>query len=155
MKKLSQAAPVLVVWLSLVALAGFLASREPVQAQGGGAIWSCSLDNVGATLTRCIAAPTSGESRYITDIVANSTTAIGGAMSLQTGTGTNCGTGTASLFPSSPATNTPRLGYPPTASAALTINLRTPVRVAPNLDLCVLGTTTDTVTVHLLGYVAP
>lgn len=123
------------------------------QGPGTGPRWEGSLDDIGATLTRIVSAPTSGEARYITDIVAQSTTATTGLLLLRTGTGTNCGTSTASLFPS--ASTVPRIGYTANTLAPTVISFRTPLRVAPNLDLCVIGTAVNTLTVQVEGYVAP
>jgi hypothetical protein len=123
------------------------------EAQTYGSRWECGLDGIGATLTLCVAAPTSGEARYITDIVAQSTTTTAGLMLVRTGTGTNCGTSTLSLFPA--ASTVARIAYSANTLAPTVIPLRTPLRVPPNADLCVIGTGTNTVTIQFEGYVAP
>lgn len=115
--------------------------------------WECSMDDVGATLTRCVSAPTSGEARYITDIVAQSTTTTAGLMLVRQGTGTNCGTSTVSVFPA--AASVARFAYSANTLAPTVISLRTPLRVSPNADLCVIGTAVNTVTIQFEGYVAP
>lgn len=128
---------------------------EPtVQAQAGiGPSWTCSLDDIGATLTRCIAAPEPGMSRYITDIVVQSTTTTGGQWILQTGTGSNCATTKVSLLPS--AASVVRFGAPANTSAPGVIQFKTPVQVPDGKDLCLLGKATDTTTIQISGYVAP
>lgn len=122
--------------------------------------FSCSADNIGATLTLLSASPsgnctatTDGTTRYVTDIIAQSTTATGGQWILRTGTGTNCGTGTASLFPS--AATAARFSAAANGAAPASISLRTPLRLPEGKDLCVLGVGTNTTTIQVLGYVGP
>jgi hypothetical protein len=99
--------------------------------QQGTTGWSCSLDDIGATLTLCIRAAEEGSTLYITDLVGQSTTGTAGQFILRTGTGSNCGTGTASLLPSAP------------------------IRVPHGKDLCLLGVATQTFTGQIWGYVGP
>jgi hypothetical protein len=61
-----------------------------------------------ATLTKVVTAPTSG-STYIRGVVVEKSTGAGGTFTIQTGTGTNCGTGTAVLL--GPITNPPIQQY--------------------------------------------
>lgn len=142
--------PVLIL-VGLLALLGYPWGDVPVQAQSPGENWTCSLDDIGATLTRCIVAAEPGSTRYITDIVAQSTTTTGGQWLLQTGTGTNCATGKVSLFPS--AATAVRLGSPANTAAPAVFQFKTPIRVPPDKDLCLLGKATDTTTVQISGYV--
>ena len=119
-----------------------------------GPSWQCSLDGVGASLTLCKSGVASGDlAYYITDIVANSTTTTGGQFILRTGTGTNCGTNTVSLFPS--AASVSRVGYAASTSPATILPFRTPIPVPVGVDLCVLGTATQTVTITIRGFMAP
>jgi hypothetical protein len=143
-------------------LAGFLAifgypwGDAPVQAQGAlpGVPWTCSLDNIGATLTLCMRAPNPGLRRYITSITAQSTTATGGQWILRHGTGTNCGTGTVSLLPS--AASAARYSAPANTAAATTMTFAQGVLVVPGgKDLCLLGVATNTTTMDIFGYEAP
>jgi hypothetical protein len=143
---------------TLAGVLGFLGypwGDAPVQAQASGLAYTCSADDIGATLTRltnCIG-PVDNMRRYVTDIVAQSTTTTAGQMILRYGTGTNCGTGTTSLFPSS-ATGV-RVGYPANTSAPTVIVFRTPLVVPTGKDLCVLAVGTNTVSIQVNGYVAP
>jgi hypothetical protein len=117
-----------------------------------GVPWSCSVDNIGATLTVCKYHPDPSKRLYITDIVASSTTATGGQMLLEYGTGTNCGTGTTALFPS--AASAVRFGYPGNASAPAMLRFQTPVIVPYGKDLCVLAVNTNTISLHVVGYIS-
>jgi len=115
--------------------------------------WTCSLDGIAATLTECKAARGAGLSLYLTDVVAQSTTAIGGQFLLRTGTGTNCATGTASLLPS--AATVVRLAHPANTVEPLLIRFVTPIKTPANSAICVLGVATNTVTIQLSGFTAP
>lgn len=106
--------------------------------------WSCSLDNIGATLTQCQAAPAAGQALYITDIIAESTTSVPGLMLLRQGTGSNCATGTASVLPA--AATVPRIVYP------LQLRLATPLKLTAASALCVIGTAVNTLTITVSGY---
>lgn len=120
---------------------------------GGPVQWSCGLDAVGATLTQCQAAPAAGLKLYITDIVAQSTTATGGQMLIRFGTGTNCATGLTSLFPS--AATVARIGYPGNASAPTVIQFLTPIPAAAANAICVIGVATNTLSIQINGFTAP
>lgn len=120
---------------------------------GGATSWSCSLDNIGATLTKCATSPGAGLRYYVTDIIINSTTATGGQFELQTGTGTNCGTGTANFFPA--ATTTARFGYPGNAAASLFMQFTTPLTPPQNVDICIKCIATNTCAVQMQGFTAP
>ncbi len=123
------------------------------QSHYAGFTWTCSLDNIGATLTRCIESPEPSLRRYVTDIVAQSTTATAGQFILRTGTGTNCGTSTASFLPS--AATAARLASPANTAAPTRIHLETPLVVPAGHDLCLLGIAVNTTTIQINGYVAP
>ena len=144
---------VVVAFCGLVAWLG--GTPEAVQAQNAlpGPPWTCSLDDIGATLTKCKDKAVDGQRLYITDITITSTTATAGLFLLRTGTGTNCGTGTLSLFPS--AATVPRIGYPGNASAPTTIRFVTPLKPPAETDLCLIGSATNTATFQISGYVAP
>jgi hypothetical protein len=119
------------------------------------AIWTCSLDDIAATLTRCKDNPDPQYAMYITDIVAQSTTTTGGTFLIRYGdNGTaNCGANTVSVLPS--AATAARLSAPANTSPATIIQLLTPLRVPPGKDLCVLGVATNTFTGQINGYFAP
>jgi hypothetical protein len=150
---------------ALVALAGLvigylvvgpLLVPRAARAQSiAGLQFTCAADDIGATLTRltgCIA-PEPGMRRYVTDIVAQSTTTTSGQFILRFGTGTNCGTGTTSLLPS--AATAARLASPANTAAPTIITLRSPLVVPSEKDLCVLGVATNTTSIQITGYVAP
>jgi hypothetical protein len=143
------------VTLLFAALVASYNDRVEAQSMNPGPSWSCSLDDIGATLTRCAVGSDvpSGLARYITDITAQSTTTTGGGFILRTGTGTNCATGTVSLFPS--AATAARWGAAANTAAPSTLQFRTPILVPDGKDLCVLGRATDTTTIQIGGYLAP
>ena len=125
------------------------------QAQSAGLSYTCSADDIGATLTRltnCLG-PVDNNRRYVTDIVAQSTTATAGQFILRYGTGTNCGTGTTSLFPST--ATVVRVAYPANTAAPTVIPFKTPLVVPTGKDLCVLAVGTNTISIQVNGYVAP
>ncbi len=148
----------LALTLSVFILSVGWATAPMVEAQSSnpGPSWTCALDDIGATLTRCAlsADVPSGLARYITDITAQSTTTTGGGFILRTGTGTNCGTGTVSLFPGGAATAA-RWGAAANTAAPSTLTFRTAIPVPDGKDLCVLGRATDTTTIQITGYLAP
>jgi hypothetical protein len=67
----------------------------------GPVIFSAGFNSIAATLTQVQAAPAAGLSIYITDISIQTTTVTSGTYAFQAGTGSNCGTGTAAIYPSS------------------------------------------------------
>jgi hypothetical protein len=120
---------------------------------GGPTLWSCGLDNIGATLTECQAAPGAGLKLYISGVVAQSTTATAGQFALRRGTGTNCGTGTGNVLSS--ATATARYVSPANTIAPTFITFPNPIALPANEALCVLGVATNTTTIQVTGYTAP
>lgn len=115
--------------------------------------FQCTLDAVAATLTQCQAAPGAGLSIYISDVLAGSTTTTAGQHLLRYGTGTNCGTGTTTLFPGTTAT--PRVSSPPTTAANNAYSFRNALKVPANNALCVLGVATNTTWIVITGFIAP
>ncbi|MBZ5703245.1 MAG: hypothetical protein LAN84_15540 [Acidobacteriia bacterium] len=72
------------------------------QTQGAGVLQTGEVNSLSAavataTLTQVVAAPTSG-SIYLRGILLEKVTATTGSVTVQSGTGTNCGTGTAVLL---------------------------------------------------------
>ena len=151
--------PVLLV-AGLLAWLGYPWGDAPVQAQASGLPYTCSADDIGATLTRmnlnngpagsCVGA-IDGMRRYVTDIVAQSTTTTSGQFILRYGTGTNCGTGTVSLFPS--AATAARIASPASTAAPTVIPFKTALVIPTGKDLCVLGVATNTTTIQVNGTV--
>jgi hypothetical protein len=125
----------------------------PFYRQGGPVRFACSVNAIAATLTQCQAAPGAGLSLYVTDLWWQSTTTTAGTGALQYGTGSNCGTGTTALFPASGTAN--RYGYPASSTAATNFSFATPLKVAANNALCIIGVATNTVRADILGFVAP
>lgn len=107
------------------------------------------------TTTQCQAAPTTINSvpvrAYVTDFQINTPVAGGSATTLQlkTGTGTNCGTGTANLS---------AITYPNnTAGLTNILGMRTPLIAPLQSAVCVTqaGTTANTSTIEIHGFFAP
>ena len=146
--------------LFLAALA-LLCIVGPVQAQDFrplGAPFACGADNIGATLTELTGCAALSQTQsalryYITTVLTQSTTTTGGTFSLQSGTGTNCGTGTAKIIPAS--VTTARMSSPASTSPAGVMNFAVPIPVTPGHALCVLGVATNTTTISVFGFIAP
>jgi hypothetical protein len=137
-----------------VVVTGIASEGSGVVFQGGTpTYWNCGLDNIGATLTECQAAPAAGLKLYITGIVAQSTTSTAGQFGLRRGTGTNCGTGTGNVLSS--ATATARWTVPANTIAPTVIPFPTPIALPAAEALCVLGVATNTTTIQITGYTAP
>lgn len=149
------AACALLVAVMLVGAFGGFSPPAFVEAQTrGGEYWTCSVDDIGNTLTQCAGVPPDGASRYyLTNVVIASTTATGGEYILRYGTGANCATGTTSFFPA--AATVVRFGFPGNTAAAGTVTLMTPVSTAPGTAICILCIATNTCSATLTGYVAP
>lgn len=132
-----------------------LCSTEGAQfmQQGNPNRWQCSLTGIAATLTECRAAPAAGLRLYVTDITAQSNTATAGTFAIQSGTGTNCGTGTTAVLPKSGTAN--RYGYPGNASAPAVWNLSVPLVPTAAHAICAIGTVTNTLNLEIGGYIAP
>jgi hypothetical protein len=120
--------------------------------------WTCAVDNQDDSTVRCIAAPEPGMRLYVTDVLAQSTTATAGLFNLVHGTAAalggsaNCATGETTFFPpgavsryAAAANTLPATSYRP----------RQPLIVPAGRDVCVVGDGGNAVTVQLFGYVAP
>jgi len=138
-----------------VAAPGTSPSGNPVQVALNSPTnsWSCALAGLANTLTQCQAAAAAGQRAYITDITVDTTTATAGTFLVETGTGANCGTGTAALYPASAPSNwsvtAPVLGAP------LKLSFQTPLKAPVATAVCVIGTTTNTINIDLRGFFAP
>jgi len=89
---------------------------------------------------------------YITDIVVQTTTGTSGAYAIQSGTGTNCATGTAALFPKSGTGD--RFNAPIAAEGLDSISLVTPISPTAGHAICLIGTATNTIDVQISGFLA-
>lgn len=142
--------------LAVLMLVGVSARKAQAQipAANQASLWTCSLDDIGATLTKCVLTPAppadSTLGTYVTTVVAQSTTTTSGNFILRYGTGTNCGTGTVSLLPS--AASAARLAAPASTAAPTVISLASPLKIPAGKDLCVLGVATNTFTGQISGY---
>lgn len=132
-------------------LASVASAQMYIRPGGPTTDWTCSVDNVAASLTECQAAPGTGKKLFITSLVAQSTTSTAGQFLLRTGTGTNCGTGTASLFPGN--ASVVRIAAPANTVAPTVIWFDPPLPAPTNTAICLLGVATNTVTAQITGYV--
>lgn len=115
--------------------------------------FTAGFNAIAASLTQIQAAPGAGLRLYLTSIFVQTTTATSGTYAFQTGTGTNCGTGTAALFPVSGTAN--RFNAPIAANSLANFSFSTPLVVPVNTALCVIGVATNTVSGQVVGYIAP
>lgn len=116
--------------------------------------FTCGLAGLGATLTECQAL-TAGRTYYITDIVVGTTTATSGTYGIQTGTGANCVTGTATLFPAPPATTASRYQAPIAANPVSVVSFTTPLAAPAGAAICVIGVAVNTINIQISGYYTP
>jgi len=132
------------------------------QTPGVGA-WACSADNVSdAANILCIAASPGGQTRYITDVVSQSTTTTGGFFNIVSGASApadpcslSAGAGQ-TLYPNLGIGNAERFIAPPNNIRAAHFRPITPIRVPKGTDICVIGDANgNPVTVQLSGYAAP
>ncbi len=119
-----------------------------------GTAWTCGLAGLAATLTECQALA-AGRTYYITDIVVGTTTTTAGDYSIQSGTGTNCGTGGTAVFPAAPGTTSNRFKAPISSGPVGAITFKQPLAVTTAHAVCVIGTATNTININLSGYYLP
>lgn len=142
----------IVLALALLLLAGSADAQIYIRSGQLSQAWGCSLTALVASLTQCKAVPDSATQRYyITDIVVQTTTTTAGTYAIRSGTGTNCATGTLQVFPAS-GTGSDRFTAPISTSPTATIHLVTPIAVTAGHAVCVIGTATNTINIHLLGW---
>lgn len=117
--------------------------------------FECSFNSVAATLTQLTgcAGAGAGLRYYITDVAIQTTTTTSGTYAFQTGTGANCGTGTAALFPVSATGN--RFNAVITSNGVSVMNFLTPLQTGANVQVCVIGVATNTVSGQVKGFIAP
>ena len=120
---------------------------------GSPVTWTCGVNGVAASLSQCQAAPGAGLKLYITGLYVQTTTTTSGTYALQTGTGSNCGTGTAALFPVSSTSN--RFNAPITSNAMASVIFPVPLVAPANTAVCLIGVATNTISAQLIGFTAP
>ncbi len=116
--------------------------------------FTCGVTNQAATLLECQALA-AGRTYYITDIVAQSSTATAGTFAVQSGTGANCGTSTATVFPAPPMTTAARFASPPNTQPPITYSPTTPLVVTQGQAICAIGVLTNTLNIQISGYYTP
>jgi hypothetical protein len=115
--------------------------------------WTCSVDGGADSLTQCQQAPDPSIRLYVSNIVAQSATATGGLWILKYGTGTNCGTGTASLFPS--AATAARIAAPANTAPPSIITFSPALALPAGKALCLLGVATNVTVIQVSGFYGP
>lgn len=141
--------------IALLFVAQLAISGGGANTFAGQARFECSFNAIAATLTQLTgcAGAGAGLRYYITDIAIQTTTTTSGTFAFQTGTVTNCGTGTAALFPVSATAN--RFNAIITSNGLGVYNFVTPLQTAVNAQICVIGVATNTVSGQVKGYIAP
>lgn len=141
----------LAVLLSLVAAnaSGQYWVRQGNQSQE----WVAGHAGIGATLTEVKAVPATGGQHHITAILNQSTTSTANQWSIQSGTGTNCATGTTAVLPQSGVTHL-YVGAT-NAQAVQIVPLYTPIHITPGHAICVLGIATQLTRINIVGYTTP
>lgn len=123
------------------------------QSRYAGYAWTCSLDALDdGTLVCALAAE---YRRFITDVVAQSTTATAGQVNLFYGTGTNCATGETQLFPPIGGAASTRFAAGGNTAKPTDVSFVSPLIVPSGKDLCALGDAGNPVTIQVSGYLAP
>lgn len=115
--------------------------------------FTCGLNAIAASLTQCQAAPGAGLKLYVSSVHVQTTTTTSGTYAIQTGTGANCVTGTAALFPVSGAAN--RFNAPITSNAMASLTFPVPLAAPANSAICLIGVATNTISAQLVGFIAP
>jgi len=138
--------------LLLVLIAGFSFAQSMSPMDDPARFWTCSVTGVGTTLTQCQAAAPANTRHYIKGYIAISTTSSGGTLLLRSGTGTNCGTSTTSVFPSS--LTTVAIPYAGNTTAPVPMIFPSPIPVTIAHAVCVLAVATNTVTIQIFGFTA-
>jgi hypothetical protein len=143
--------------LSLLVLA-LLAMTWPAHAQwyarqGSAAQeWTVGHAGVGAALAELKAVAT-GKTHHITTIINQSTTSTANQWSIQSGTGTACGTSTTAVIPAD-GVSTKYVGVTNAQSVQI-IQLQTPIHITAGHAICVLGIATQLTKITLVGYTTP
>lgn len=141
------------------------ADYSPIAVDAYGALFArqdhpnritCAATGIAASLTQltnCTTAAVGSNSYYIVSMQFQSTTATSGTFSVQSGTGTNCGTGTTAVFPVSATAN--RFNAPPTTAGMANVNFMVPLKVTAGHAVCIIGVATNTTSLQLEGFIAP
>jgi hypothetical protein len=130
--------------LSLVAIVTLSGQNHPT-----GAYFNCGMASTAtaSTVVTGCGAPGVGLARYITDISYNSSiiSTTANFMTLQYGTGTACGTGTAVVYRQANSV----------AFLPVSEHFNTPIKLGANADLCFLHPGAGTRLINIQGYIAP
>jgi len=137
----------------------FLLCAVPADAQfwirqgNQGQEWTVGHAGVGAALAELKAVPATGGQHHITTIINQSTTSTANQWSIQSGTGTACGTSTTAVIPAD-GVNTKYVGVTNAQSVQI-IMLQSPIHITAGHAICVLGIATQLTKITLVGYTTP
>lgn len=140
------------LWASPAAAQVAVSSQSQVYGTGDVVPFKCAFNAIAATLTQCQAAPAAGLKIYIRTLMIQTTTVTSGTYAVQSGTGVNCVTGTAGVFPQSSTTN--RFNAPITSQAMAVITFDPPLDLPAASAACVIGVATNTVSGQMAGFIA-
>jgi hypothetical protein len=117
--------------------------------------WAANHAGVGASLAEIKPIPSVATQRHvITMFINQSTTSTANQWSIQSGTGTNCGTATTAVLPGN-ATNIKYIGVTNAVSPQILNFFATPVRITAGHAVCVLGIATQLTRLDMFGYTTP
>lgn len=153
MRRAALAAIVLAALVSARPAAQLSTSSAALYPAGLVSTFTCGFTGIAASLTQCQAAPASGLKLYVVSLHIQTTTTTSGTYALQSGTGTNCATGTAAVFPVSGTAN--RFNAPITSNAMASLTFPVPLALPAASAVCVIGVATNTVSGQITGYIAP
>lgn len=139
--------------LPIVLMALAFGGQGHAQSRYAGPQWTCSLDAIGDGLTFCIQAPEFGMSRYVTDVVAQSTGVAAGLFTLHSGTGVACSVDTAPILV--PASTVQRLAAAAPTAAPTNLHFSPPLVVPRGKHMCAEGDPDNSVTIQVVGFTAP
>lgn len=140
----------------VLATGGVMAHAQTRTVPSHPGMFSAAIPDVGATLTEIKAAPTGGQSIYVTDVMLGSSTSTAGTFALRSGTGTNCGTSTTGVIPQ-PGVSSPTglISYPANSANVFVLNMTMSIKLPAGHALCVIGSATNLARGQVNGFIAP
>lgn len=142
------------LWITLILLV-FVATTAQIWIRQGSQNqeWTVGHAGVGASLVELKAVPASGGQHHITLILNQSTTSTANQWSIESGTGSACGTNTTAVLPASSVSE--KYVGATNAQAVQIIPLASPIHITPGHAICVLGIATQLSRINIVGYTTP
>jgi hypothetical protein len=138
----------------LLLIIGFTTAQMWIRQGSQAQEWTVGHAGIGASLTEVKAVPATGGQHHITLILNQSTTSTANQWSIESGTGTNCATGTTAVLPASSVSE--KYVGATNAQAVQVIPLwGSPIHVTPGHAICVLGIATQLSRINIVGYTTP